>query len=203
MTVGMRGLLLAAVAALAIALPAPAHAAGPRVLKFACSFGDGRTHVLGRSQEAGSDDALYCWVQLGGVSELRAGRLSGELLAVRGGRRRPLVFGDFEPRMDRYHQASVELAVPHEAWFPLVDWGRGRRPRLHLRVRIYDKRSSPERRRWQPVLAASTDVGHHRVHAGTPSFKDAYAPRSTSPRHWSGFAAHMSDSPAPSPYDGP
>src|SRR5438552_2666217 len=175
MTEQMRAPLLAAIAAATLALPAGARAR-PRVLKFACSFGDGRTHLLARSLETNSDDALYCSVQLGGVSERRAARLAGELLAVRGGRRRALVLNDFEPRLDRYQQAAVELAVGHDAWFPSVDWRGGGRPRLHLVLRVYDKRDSAQRRRWQPVLATAADVGHHRVHAGTPSFKDNYAP---------------------------
>jgi len=197
----VRAPLLAAIAAVTLALPASASA-HTRVLKFACSFGDGRTHLLARDLESGSDDALYCWVQLGGVSERRAPRLAGELLAVKGGRRHTLQLADFEPRPDRYQQAALELAVGHDVWFSSVDWKRGARPRLHLLLRVYDRRNSSQRRRWQPVLAAAADVGHHRVHAGTPSFKDNYPPPSASPRHWSGFTVRATE-PAPNPYDGP
>jgi hypothetical protein len=173
----MRPLLVAV--AVALALPAPALAR-PRVMKFACAFGDGRTHVLTpRRKEAESDDDLYCQVQLTGVTERRTDSLAGELrLARPGGKTRAVAAGTFEARTDRFHRATLDLAVPHDTWLTGVDWTPGRRPRVRLLLSVYDKRGSPRRERWAPVLSTRLQVGQHRVHAGTPTLKASYPPAS-------------------------
>ena len=169
----MRRLLLAAPVWAALVLPASAHAR-PHLYALTCAFGDGRTHVLPRKLEAGSDDPLVCWADLANVSERLAPRLAGDLRAVAAGRSRSLKLGAFEPRLDRAQRAQSELVVAHDDWFPRVDWRGGGRPRLHLVLQVYDKRGSTRRARWQRVLVATLQVGHRRVRAGTPSFKANY-----------------------------
>jgi hypothetical protein len=171
-----RCLLLASIALLA---PAAAHAR-PRLYSMTCAFGDGRTHVLPRRVEAGSDDPLYCWVDVANVSGRQAPRLTGELRAQARGRARPLVLGAFDPRDDRAHRAVSELAVPHDEWFSRVDWSSGR-PRLRLVLTVYDSRGSARRERWQRLFVSRLDVGHRRNLVGTPSFKNNYLASFSSP----------------------
>jgi hypothetical protein len=195
----MRRLVVAAVLAACFALPAAAHA-GPRLYALVCAFGDGRTHVLARRLEAMSDDPLVCWADVADVSERLAPRLAGELRAT-GGRARPLTLAAFEARQDRAQRAQAELIVPHDVWFPRVDW-RGARPRLHLVLQVYDKRGSARRARWRRLLVSTLDVGHRRVYAGTPSFKDAYPTWTHDPTRqspvpvWSRVSARSSNYPS-------
>jgi hypothetical protein len=168
----MRRLVVAVALTACFAPPAAAHA-GPRLYALVCAFGDGRTHVLARRLEAMSDDPLVCWADLANVSERLAPRLAGDLRATGGRAARTLTLGAFEPRLDRAQRAQAELIVPHDLWFRRVDW-RGARPRLHLVLQVYDRRGAARRARWQRLLVSSLDFGHRRVHAGTPSFKDAY-----------------------------
>jgi hypothetical protein len=215
----MRRLALATPVALALALAGAASAhARPRLSRFACAFGDGRTHVMTpRRVEADSDDELLCRVELTGVTAATVERLAGELRASGpGGRVRRLAVGDFDVREDRYRRAEIDLIAPHEVWFPSVDWRAGRRPRLHLVVTVFDKRGSARPTRWLRLVLSRKDVGHLRVRAGTPSHRPSfpeYAPQLFSqatprprPRPKPTTVARQAPrqpiiEPAPNPYD--
>jgi hypothetical protein len=175
MTEGMRRLLLVALVLLAGVARAQAGAkAKPRVVKLACVFGDGRTHLLiPRDTEADSDDPLICQVELAGVSEAAAAELVGELRVVQGKQEQVVVSGDLEAREDRYRRAVVELVAPHDSWFASVDWSTRGAPKVHLVVAVLQRSATLPRDSWKPVLTARMDVGHRRVHAGTPSFKSS------------------------------
>jgi hypothetical protein len=148
--------------------------ARPRVVKLACVFGDGRTHLLApRDTEADSDDPLICQLELAGVSEADAAGLVGELRVVQGKQERLLATVDLEPREDRYRRAVVELVAAHDSWFESIEWAPGRAPKVHLVVAVVQRSETLPRESWKPVLSSRLAMGHRRVHAGTPSFKSS------------------------------
>ena len=142
----MRGLLLTA----ALLLAAPAHAE-PKVVRFTCAIGDGRTRVLPRAKEEDVDDEMRCQATIRDLGGRSASDLVAEVsLLPASGPARVAATDKLSPA--GRDGAELHALLPHATWLSAVDW-RARPPRLRLVLHIYDK-PSPGQKKWRLIATS-------------------------------------------------
>jgi hypothetical protein len=147
------------VALLLLVASAEAEAA-PRVQRFHCEIGDGRTSLLvPRAREEASEDELQCRAVLTGLPADGTAALAAEVrLRLPGGRFRVVAGGTFE--RDGVRATLEDLIVPHATWAPAIVWEKDGYPRLTLALHVFSRR--PSSRRWHPLLVRQLVIDHPR-----------------------------------------
>jgi hypothetical protein len=157
----MRTASLQRCAVVAALLWPPAAAARPRLVRFACHIGDGRTGVLvPRAREESTDDEMRCRASLRGLGGRSPTDLVAELRLLPPRTSFRVVASDrLSAAEDDRDAARLEaLFVPHETWLPAVDW-RGRDgPRVRLVLCVYD-RPSRGSKRWRLIATRQLQLG--------------------------------------------